>query len=65
MIVYNQFNQIAADQWNIWICTGGWGIFENSCVESDSRDKSDLNETADKYILWNHSTRRYFLNDSV
>ena len=46
MIAYNQYNHIAADQWNVWICTRGWGVFENSSVESDSRDKSDLNETA-------------------
>ena len=48
MILYNQYNQIAADRWNVWICTGGWGISENSSVESDSRDKSDVNETADQ-----------------
>ena len=48
MIVYNQENQVAADQWNVWICTGGWGIFENSSVESDIRDKSDVNKTADQ-----------------
>ena len=48
MIVYNQWNQIAADQWNVWICTVGWGIFENINVESNSRDKSDLNGTADQ-----------------
>ena len=47
MIVYNQQNQIAADRWNVCICTGGWGISEKSSVESDSRDKYDLNETAD------------------
>ena len=34
----------------------GWGIFENISVEYDSRDKSYLNETADQYIVWNHST---------
>ena len=48
MIVYNQYNQIAADQWNVWICTGGWGIFENSSVYSDSRDESGVNETSDQ-----------------
>ena len=46
MIVYNQYNQIAADLWNIWICTGGWGIFENYSVESDRGDKSGVNEIA-------------------
>ena len=61
MIVYNQQNQIAADQWNVWICTVGWGIFENSSVESDSRDKSDVNETYDQQIVWIHSIRVYFL----
>ena len=48
MIVYNQYNQIAADQWNVWICTVEWGIFEDSSVESDIRYKSDVNETADQ-----------------
>ena len=48
MIVYNQYNHIAADHWNVWIFTGGWGFFENSSVESDSRYKSDLNKTADQ-----------------
>ena len=42
-IVYNQYNKIAADQWNVWTCTGGWGIFENSSVDSDIRDKSGAN----------------------
>ena len=65
VIVYNQQNQIAADRWNVWICTVGWGIYENISVESDSRDKSDVNETVDKYIVWIHSTRGYFFNDSV
>ena len=60
MIVYNQYNHIPTDRWNVWICTGGWCIFENSRVESDSRDKYDLNETADQYIVWNHSTRGDF-----
>ena len=45
-----------ADKWNIWTCTGGWGIFENSSVESDSRDQSGVNEIADQQIVWNHST---------
>ena len=48
MIVYNQYNQIAANRWNVWIFTEGWDIFENSSVESDSRYKSDVNETADQ-----------------
>ena len=39
----------------------GWGIFENISVDSDSMDRSDVNETADKYIVWNHLTRGYFL----
>ena len=39
---------IAADWWNVWICTRGWGILENSSVESDSRYKYGVNETADK-----------------
>ena len=47
MIVYNQWNQISAHRWNVWICAGGWVISENSSVESDSMDRSDVNETAD------------------
>ena len=39
MIVYNQYNQIAADQCNVWICTGGWGIFENSSVVFKGKKK--------------------------
>ena len=62
LIVYNQQNQIAADRQNVWICTGGWGIFKNIIVEYDSRDKSGENETADQRIVWNHSTRGYFSN---
>ena len=54
MIVHNLQNQIAADQWNVWIYTGWRVISENISVESDSRDKSDLNETADQQIVWNH-----------
>ena len=65
MIVYNQYNQIAADQWNVWTCTGGWGIFENYSVESDREEKSGVNETADQQIVWNHSTRGDFRNDSL
>ena len=60
MIVYNIQNQIAADQQNVWICTGGWDIFDNSSVESDRRDKYSVNEIADQQIVWNHSTRGYF-----
>ena len=48
MIVYNQYKNIAGDRLNVWICTGGWGIFENSSVESDIRDKSDVNNTSDQ-----------------
>ena len=39
---------------------GGGVISENSSAESDIRYKSDLNETADQYIVWNHSTRGDF-----
>ena len=60
MIVYNQYNQIAADRWNVWICSVGWGIFENISVDSDSRDKYDVNETADKQIVCIHSIMVYF-----
>ena len=48
MIVYNQYNHIAADHWNVWIFTGGWGFFEFSSVESDIRDNYGVNETADQ-----------------
>ena len=61
IIVYNQYNQIAADQWNVWTCTGGWGILENYSVQSDRGDKSGVNETADQQIVWNQSTRGDFL----
>ena len=45
MIVYNKYNPLSDDQWNVWICTVGWGILENSSVESDSMDRSDLNDS--------------------
>ena len=54
MLVYNQQNQIAADKWNVWTCTRGWDILETYSVESDCEDKSDVNETDDKQIVWNH-----------
>ena len=60
MIVYNQYNHIADDQQNVCIFTGGWVIFENYSVQSDSRDKSGVNEAADQQIVFNHSTRGYF-----
>ena len=60
MIVYNQQNQIADYRWNVWTCTGGWGIFKNISVQSDRGDKSGVNETADLQIVWNHSTRGDF-----
>ena len=43
MIVYNQYNLFADDRWNVGICTVGLGIFENSSVESDRMDRSDVN----------------------
>ena len=48
MIVYNLYIQIVADRWSVWICTRRWGIFENSSVESDSRDKYGVNEITDQ-----------------
>ena len=39
---------------------GGWGISENSRVESDNRDKYGVNKTADQKIVCNHSTRGDF-----
>ena len=65
IIVYNQQNNIAADQWNVWICAGGWGISKNSSVDSNSSDKSDVNETADQQIVWINLRRVFFGNDSV
>ena len=47
MTVYNQYNQIASDRWNVWTYKGRWGFFENDIV-ADRRDKSDVNETADQ-----------------
>ena len=44
MIVYNQYIPFAADQRNVGIFTVGWGIFENGSVESDSMDRSDVND---------------------
>ena len=32
---------------NAWTITGGPGILENSIVESDCTEKSDVNKTAD------------------
>ena len=45
MIVYNQQNPFAADQWNVGIFTVEWGIFENGIVESDSMDRSGVNDS--------------------
>ena len=56
MIKYNKLNQIAAEKMILWNHLGGWECFENDSVESeymgdslesDLRDKSDVNETAD------------------
>ena len=35
-------------------------IFKYDSVESDCRGKSYVNETADQYIVYNHSTRGNF-----
>ena len=50
MIVYNQQNPFAANRWNVWIFTVGWGIFESGSVDSDSMDRSDVNITAGRFI---------------
>ena len=51
-------------------CLEGWKIFENDSEESDymednvaydCRNKSDVNETYDLHVVWNHSTRGDFL----
>ena len=65
MIVYNKYNQISYYQWNVRNCTWVWGIFEDYSVESNIRNKSDVNKTADQYIVWNNSTREYFRYYSV
>ena len=39
----------------------GVGFFRNYSVEFDCRDKSGENETAGRYIVWNHSKRGDFL----
>ena len=35
-------------------------MLENDIIESDCGDKSDVNVTADQYIVWYHSTRGDF-----
>ena len=50
MIVYNQQNQIAADKYNVWTPQRGGLIYEVSSVQSDCKDKSAVNSTADQYI---------------
>ena len=45
MIVYNQYNPFAADRWNVGICKVGWDISKNSSVESDSMDRSDVDDS--------------------
>ena len=52
MIVYNQQNQIAADRQNVWTPQRGGLISENISVESDCKDKSAVNITADQQIEW-------------
>ena len=37
----------------------GGGGSENDSVESDFRDKTDVNKTDYLYIVWNNSTRVY------
>ena len=55
MIKYNHLNHIASEWFIVWTHLGGRGVFEDgsvesSCmggsVESDHRDKSDINKTA-------------------
>ena len=43
--MYNKYNPLAADRWYVVIFTVGWGIFENGSVESDSMNRSDVNDS--------------------
>ena len=52
MIVYNQQNQISDERYNVWTLQMGGLISENSSVESDCKDKSAVNSTADQHIEW-------------
>ena len=63
-------NQIATELLTVGSCLEGCECFKNDSVESDCmvnsveydrRDKYDVNETADRYIVWNHSTRGFVL----
>ena len=47
MIVYNQYNQIAADQYNVWTPQRRGLISEISIVQSDCKDNFAVNSTAD------------------
>ena len=40
---------------NVWTRTEKQGILEDDSIESDFREKSVVNETADWFIVWNHS----------
>ena len=53
MIVYNQYNHIAADRQNLQTLRGGGIIYENSSVEYDFKNKYAVNSTSDQYIEWN------------
>ena len=52
MIVNNQYNQIAADRQNVWTPQGGGS--KNISVQSECKDKSAVNITADRYIELTH-----------
>ena len=63
-------NHIATEWLIIWNRLGGWEFFEHDGVEYDCvggslkydfRDKSNLNETDDQYIVLNHWTMGGFL----
>ena len=47
MIVYNQYNQSAADQYNVWTPQMGGFISEISSEQSGCKDKYAVNSTAD------------------
>ena len=52
MIVYNQQNQILADQQNVWTPQRRGVIPENISAQSDCKEKSAVNSTADIQIEW-------------
>ena len=50
MILYNQQNQISGDQYNVLTPQRGGVISEISTVQSDYKENSAVNSTADRQI---------------